>query len=256
MLFELSPSSFKPKRLLQVLMPDETLNLIAKWGNHITDTKSLRQWSGQWPESDRYCTDIIAVVTIPAGWTRLTDNEGTALWKAQNGRKKRKVPPTPDSDDEFQAERNAWLSMKGYSNIHKRPRANAKPKTQRTQDSTQLQKSQLQQESQFQLVQPQPDVSRSQLEIGQSQSDIGQAHSNIGQSQLIGEIQEQTQSHNQESNQTLGQLKKQWQSQEKSREILDRPVYRPALATLDGNIRPASRLGRRQNRHPPKRYRD
>ncbi|MCJ1360500.1 MAG: hypothetical protein MMC33_010508 [Icmadophila ericetorum] len=146
-------SSFKPKRLLQVLMPDETLNLIAKWGNHITDTKSLRQWSGQWPESDRYCTNIIAVVAIPAGWTRLTDNEGTALWKAQNGRKKRKVPPTPDSDDEFQAERNAWLSLKGYSNIHKRPRANAKPKTQRTQDSTQLQESQLQQESQFQLMQ-------------------------------------------------------------------------------------------------------
>jgi hypothetical protein len=104
-----------------IVMPDEYLNLLARWGSHIKDIESMLRFAGHWTEINTYGDAVLKI--LEHGREMSVDGANSPRfqsWMEANSKTKRqrlytvKQASTAQSQEEIREERrNAWMIAKG-----------------------------------------------------------------------------------------------------------------------------------------------
>jgi len=85
-------SMFAVALLPHVVMSDDVLANISKYGSDIRDMKTLIRWVAR----GEFWEEIVALVEIPAGWPSFERSEAYLVWKHQCDIKAKRVVPDLD----------------------------------------------------------------------------------------------------------------------------------------------------------------
>lgn len=99
-----------------LIMPDEVLDSLATWAEHISDEATMRRWvGGLWSEIEHYWSDVLEIIERGQAM-RLDEKDMFEVWKEHNDLKRKRIstPVINPSLVEFEERRDAWIIKRGY----------------------------------------------------------------------------------------------------------------------------------------------